>query len=625
MEPGSRPGPVDRHEEAPAKADEASAKTDEAATKVEEAPANAEEAPAKIHKAEHISPATQRANLDPSKGVLLARPKDVALVVKVLTKFGVRREDLEDELQNLWLAAWESLGRFDPSRASFRTWVTHIAEHLAQHYSRAVSRRPPHLDVDDEQVSGLVSSSCAESPEEQVMRAQDRQQVRATLGRMEPDPREILEAVYMDDATIGEVARNRGANPNTLKTGLAKAKEQFDARHRKQGRASCIPPIPWPVSEIVHYIRRAWALVFDELRRAKEVRGGRAPISWRRSIVTAEATLVLLVLLCTMLVPFSRASNVDESDAPHFAGKGQVSEGLSHVREGAHFLVTQGALTSASAGVPSIVPELMEAGPALGNRRLLSPAALLIDTIQSGSPSAGVRSGAPADGVEAVVPRHDQPTVRDADSPMTGRETNESSETGSPRADRPQTEPRSFERRPAIDVSVGTGVTFVTGRALLTAEAGVRWLGGVLALSARYASGANPSMSDSPGIEKSFDVKLGIRPLRAFKPSNLHGPGTLGERVQPHLGYTFDSPSIEMGPFVEQKTGGSLGERRGIETAASIEVPFILDPLISLGCRLGVRMHVAESPRAQFQGKSSNHLDQDAVGSCGLNVHPIRF
>ena len=50
-------------------------------------------------------------------------------------------EDAEDALQEILLAAWQGLGRFE-QRASLRTWLYRVATNRCLNMLRAASRRP---------------------------------------------------------------------------------------------------------------------------------------------------------------------------------------------------------------------------------------------------------------------------------------------------------------------------------------------------------------------------------------------------------------------------------------------------------------------------------------------------
>src|SRR4051812_48471576 len=60
----------------------------------------------------------------------------------------VAKEQIDDLLQDIWLAAWTSMGEFD-SRSRFRTWLYGIAINKCKTHYRAQQRRLAHLSLDD--------------------------------------------------------------------------------------------------------------------------------------------------------------------------------------------------------------------------------------------------------------------------------------------------------------------------------------------------------------------------------------------------------------------------------------------------------------------------------------------
>ncbi len=125
--------------------------------------------------------------------------------------FGVRRlgsPQLAEELvQQVMTRVWRSADRYDPRRASVRTWVFMIARSTVIDLYRADPRPEPTADLDRR---GEASDEL-----EALLRAEA---LRAALDRLSRQHREALELGYFHGLTQAEIAERLGLPLGTVKS-----------------------------------------------------------------------------------------------------------------------------------------------------------------------------------------------------------------------------------------------------------------------------------------------------------------------------------------------------------------------------------------------------------------------
>lgn len=116
----------------------------------------------------------------------------------------------EDLVQDVFLAVWRNAGSFDPSRASFGTWIYRIARNRATDLDRRRRARP--RTIGDEPLAEAVSG---EHADESLAESLD---VAVALSRLSSAHREVLVLAYFKGLTQREVALYTGVPLGTVKT-----------------------------------------------------------------------------------------------------------------------------------------------------------------------------------------------------------------------------------------------------------------------------------------------------------------------------------------------------------------------------------------------------------------------
>ena len=126
----------------------------------------------------------------------------------------------EDVVSEAFIEVWRQAGRFE-GRSSVSTWIMSIARF------KALSVRRRRLEIElDERVAETVADQHS-TPEQILLEADRRAQLRACLSQLSPDHREIIDLVYYHDKTIEEVAEIVGVPKNTVKTRMFYARRRL--------------------------------------------------------------------------------------------------------------------------------------------------------------------------------------------------------------------------------------------------------------------------------------------------------------------------------------------------------------------------------------------------------------
>jgi RNA polymerase sigma factor (sigma-70 family) len=128
--------------------------------------------------------------------------------------------DVEDVVQESFVRAYRALERFRPG-APFRPWILRIVANEARNRRRAAGRRARlALRVaDDRDPSG----DAAPSPEDAVVREDERVALMEAMSRLREDDRMVLGYRYLIGLPERETAEALGVRPGTVKSRTSRA------------------------------------------------------------------------------------------------------------------------------------------------------------------------------------------------------------------------------------------------------------------------------------------------------------------------------------------------------------------------------------------------------------------
>ena len=133
-------------------------------------------------------------------------------------------EAAEDVAHDCFLSLIRDPSRFDSNRASLRTYMYATARNLAAKRYHTVGRETPLDDLTDEPVVAerhAVAQLLADELAEEVAQA---------VAGLPPLQREALVLFEYDELSLAEIGEVVGADPNTVKARLFRARQKLRAR-----------------------------------------------------------------------------------------------------------------------------------------------------------------------------------------------------------------------------------------------------------------------------------------------------------------------------------------------------------------------------------------------------------
>jgi RNA polymerase sigma-70 factor (ECF subfamily) len=144
------------------------------------------------------------------------------------------RIEAEDLTQEVFLRLYRSRLRYRP-KASFNTWVFHIAQNVLRNALRTRRRRPcVRLELapgaDEERLLETMLSDRGESPSWPLERTELAGAVRAAVAELATRQRTAVELHQFEDRTYAEVAAELDMTPKAAKSLLYRARNQLRDR-----------------------------------------------------------------------------------------------------------------------------------------------------------------------------------------------------------------------------------------------------------------------------------------------------------------------------------------------------------------------------------------------------------
>ena len=131
------------------------------------------------------------------------------LVYGTGTRYLGERGAAEDLVQDVFLSIWRNAGTYDPSRASFSTWIYRITRNRATDLIRRRKSRVRTVDA------GPSAEPETPDPSGSLSRGFD---VAAALARLTPNHREVLVLAYFEGLSQREISARTGIPLGTVKS-----------------------------------------------------------------------------------------------------------------------------------------------------------------------------------------------------------------------------------------------------------------------------------------------------------------------------------------------------------------------------------------------------------------------
>lgn len=142
--------------------------------------------------------------------------------------------DAEEILQEAFLQAWNQAERYDSSRASVSTWLVLIARSRALDRLRQRQARGRAVDA---AAAEPVAPDASARLDEHVLIRERRERVRAALGGLPVEQKEVLELAFYEGLSQTQIAERTKTPLGTVKTRalLAMKKLRRDLREEIRG------------------------------------------------------------------------------------------------------------------------------------------------------------------------------------------------------------------------------------------------------------------------------------------------------------------------------------------------------------------------------------------------------
>jgi RNA polymerase sigma-70 factor (ECF subfamily) len=141
-------------------------------------------------------------------------------VFHFIVRLGADSDRAEDIVSEAFLTVWRQAGTFE-NRSQVSTWILSIARFKA--LTALGQRREPQLD--EESMETVADD--ADTPEQTVLRADRRKQLRSCIAQMSSDHREVIDLVYYHEKSVEEVAEILNLTKNTVKTRMFYARKHL--------------------------------------------------------------------------------------------------------------------------------------------------------------------------------------------------------------------------------------------------------------------------------------------------------------------------------------------------------------------------------------------------------------
>ena len=153
------------------------------------------------------------------------------IIKTVVKKHLSKLENHQDEcINDIILAIWNNIERFDENKSSFKNWVGGISKYKSIDYSRKYSER-----VSIENIENLSISSKYDIHEE-VIKEDLSEELEGMLNQLKPKDKELFIKLYVKEQEIDEIALDMGINRdavyNRVSRGKKKLRDIFKSKKR---------------------------------------------------------------------------------------------------------------------------------------------------------------------------------------------------------------------------------------------------------------------------------------------------------------------------------------------------------------------------------------------------------
>ena len=174
------------------------------------------------------------------EALILRYSREVAYFVRTILEGVGMAQDAEECVNDLFIAVWDDIDSFDPSRGTLRTWLTMRAKYLALDRRRQLQRRqalavpldhPMDAQSGTEMLPGAQPSrqhvAESETLDGLLMRHEQQEQLRQALDQLPEIDRLLVYMRYFRLASTEEIAVRTGLTRRAIDTRLWRARKSL--------------------------------------------------------------------------------------------------------------------------------------------------------------------------------------------------------------------------------------------------------------------------------------------------------------------------------------------------------------------------------------------------------------
>lgn len=136
-----------------------------------------------------------------------------------------RAEDVEEAVQDTFVAAYQSLASYDRSKASVATWLRRIAFHTTTHQLRRRRTNVVYLEDNETLLAGISDAEAdrlwEEAPESEAARIDE------ALMRLKEEDRMLVHLFYYEGKSLAEIGYILDCKVGALATRLCRIRKKL--------------------------------------------------------------------------------------------------------------------------------------------------------------------------------------------------------------------------------------------------------------------------------------------------------------------------------------------------------------------------------------------------------------
>lgn len=134
------------------------------------------------------------------------------MVTHIIGAMVSNREDVEELVHDVFICAFSAIGRFNPQKSTFATWIGRIARNCA--IDRLRHTRPVHVQLPE------MTDDPPDADERLPLLDQ-------ALEQLSPEERMVITLAYLDEMPLDEVAAIMESNANAISSRLYRIKNKL--------------------------------------------------------------------------------------------------------------------------------------------------------------------------------------------------------------------------------------------------------------------------------------------------------------------------------------------------------------------------------------------------------------